>query len=96
MRTHSIHVPDVTAARAEVDHIAIKSLRHRDWFSINLVTATVGESLRAILSLPEIENASTICFLKVVGVRDALCPVAALSVGNTCYPGAGRPVSSIA
>ena len=47
----------------------VESLCDGNWLSVLLVTAAAGERLGTILSLPEVEEASTVCFLEIVGVR---------------------------
>src|SRR3954452_15182739 len=96
MHANSGDVTNVTAARSEVSLIAVQSLRHAHRLPIISFAAAAGEGLRTILRLPEIQKAGTVRFLEIVGVRDSLCPVAALPVGHTYYPRAGGSIAPVA
>src|SRR4051812_2729032 len=86
VHTNSGDVPNVSATRLKVNLIAVESLCHARWLAVTLVGATAGEGLCSILCLPEVQSATPVCVLEVVGVRDSLGPVAAFPVRNACYP----------
>src|SRR3954463_9301564 len=96
VHANSGDVANVTATRSKVELIAVESLSPPHRLPVPLVAAAAGEGLRMVLRLPKIQNAATVRFLEIVGVRDSLGPISAFSVRDARYPGTGGYVPPVA
>src|SRR6516164_9403884 len=95
MKACAAGVDLVAAALFEVARVVGDRLSHRRRPTAPRILAA-GEGSGLVLRGPPVENVLAVCRLVVVGIADALGPVAAVTVGDLNHPATGALAAAIA
>ena len=88
-------IAGMAAPALEIDLVSRQRIGDRHGLAVGGIGLAAGQRLSCVAGLVEGEDMRAVRFLKVVGHRKALGPVAAVTVGGLYHPRSVGPVPAI-